>query len=105
MAQKILQTAKMGNEKEENKTISRGIPYAISIFYRSLSRFNLGIAMKHICKGCMYCIINRTEMRQTGNGYEVRCPICSWLYDPEEEKRKEEESIKQDIVNRILGNY
>ena len=29
-----------------------------------------------------YCFIHKTRLRQTGNDYEMKCPICEQLYAP-----------------------
>ena len=55
-----------------------------------------------ICRATLRCIINRTVMRQTGYGYEMFCPECGFIYNPEEKPKfkKEKSTEYKNIIKR-----
>ena len=40
----------------------------------------------HTCTADTFCLINRTSLRQVGDGRKLECPICGTVYDPDEKE-------------------
>jgi hypothetical protein len=58
------------------------------------------------CTANTYCIINKTALRQMGDGKKLKCPRCDAEYDPDyvspptqEEKRNQ----YREMINRKYG--
>ena len=46
-----------------------------------------------------YCYIARPELRQTGDGYKMKCPVCGKVYDFQVSPEKMSEEERQRAID------
>jgi hypothetical protein len=49
-----------------------------------------------------YCYVQHPELHQTGNGYEMQCPVCKRLYNFQTSPQKMTEEEKQKVIDSMV---
>lgn len=51
-----------------------------------------------------FCKVNKTPLRQTGQGFEMQCPVCGWKSKPTyEEEKAMDKAIKDSQPSNKVG--